>query len=51
MKVLVLGHKGMLGHMVVRYLTDNKFNVSTTESRWPDNKAEITEFDGDYIIN
>jgi dTDP-4-dehydrorhamnose reductase len=51
MKVLVLGHKGMLGHMVKKYLRASDVNVITTTDRWPDNKTFIRNFDGDYIIN
>ena len=51
MKVLVLGHKGMLGHMVSKYLLDNDINVNFVSTRWPENQIEIKNFDGDYIIN
>mgnify|MGYP003137415157 FL=1 len=51
MKVLVLGHKGMLGHMVKKYLHTSNVNVVTTTDRWPDNQTFIRNFDGDYIIN
>ena len=51
MKVLVLGHKGMLGHMVVKYLQDQNISVNTLNSRWPVCQIEIKNFDGDYIIN
>lgn len=50
-KILVLGHKGMLGHMVVRYFTDNGYSVEKCNLRWPDNKKEILDFKGDFIIN
>ena len=30
-KVLLLGHKGMLGHMVSKYLTNQGFKITTTE--------------------
>ena len=58
MKVLVLGHKGMLGHMVHKYLsTKNDYELVTTDLRWPSKefKDYIIDFwyaqDGDYIIN
>ena len=51
MKVLVLGHKGMLGHMVVKYLQSNDIRVRTIDKRWPLNQQGIITFDGDYIIN
>ena len=51
MKVLVLGHKGMLGHMVVKYLQSKNVHVFTMEKRWPLNQQGIKTFTGDYIIN
>ena len=51
MKILVLGHKGMLGHMVVKYLQDNKVDVVTVKTRWPASQIEINNFEGDYVIN
>ena len=51
MKILVLGHKGMLGHMVVKYLQDNKVDVVTVKTRWPVSQIEINNFEGDYVIN
>ena len=53
MKVLILGHTGMLGHMCVDLLTNNNFDVHIISSRWPDNEFynNILNFDGDYIIN
>jgi len=51
MNILVLGHKGMLGHMVYKILGDNTaYNISTTNERFPD--WDINRFkDIDYIIN
>ena len=53
MRVLVLGHKGMLGHMVVEYLLDQGVKVSTTHHRYltPDFADVVTDYDGDFIIN
>ena len=51
MKVLVLGHKGMLGHMVVKYFKDNNVEIFTTSKRWPSNQQYIKNFKGDYIVN
>ena len=55
MKVLVLGHKGMLGHMVVKYLQGISkwvnIQVHTIEKKWPLNQQTIKSFKGDYIIN
>jgi dTDP-4-dehydrorhamnose reductase len=52
-KVLVLGHNGMLGHMVAKYLSDNSFGIVTCEYRYPSTqfKEFIKQFDGDFIIN
>lgn len=51
-KVLVLGSSGMLGHMVVKYLSQRCNCISTTE-RFPSTqfKELVSGFDGDYIIN
>ena len=51
MKVLILGSKGMLGHMVHKYLKSLDVEVETYKGRWPENKSQISEFRGDYIIN
>ena len=53
MKVFVLGHKGMLGHVVTQYLTDKGVEVETTNYRWPslEFKKRVKEYRGDYIIN
>lgn len=51
MKVLVLGHEGMLGHMVVKYFRDQKINICTINKRWPSSQKDIKIFDGDYIVN
>jgi dTDP-4-dehydrorhamnose reductase len=54
-KVLILGHKGMLGDAVYKYFTarTDNFVVVTTEERWGTDafKKEITESDTEYIIN
>tara|TARA_R110000796_G_scaffold198589_1_gene314927 strand:- start:74 stop:796 length:723 start_codon:yes stop_codon:yes gene_type:complete len=50
MKVLVLGHKGMLGHMVVKYLRDQNINVITTDIRWPESPFKLG-MRLDYVIN
>tara|TARA_R110000744_G_scaffold111044_4_gene209227 strand:+ start:417 stop:1193 length:777 start_codon:yes stop_codon:yes gene_type:complete len=51
MRVLVLGHSGMLGSAVKKYYAFAE--VETTEYRWPSDelKRKISEFDGDLIIN
>ena len=53
MKILVLGHKGMLGHMVAKYLVDQNLQVVTIQHRYPsiEFQEELTSFDGSYIIN
>jgi len=57
MKVLILGHKGMLGHMVDKLLTSKGIEVEkifvTKKNRWPSSnlKNDIKSFKGDYIIN
>ena len=51
MKVLILGSKGMLGHMVHKYLKSLGVKVETYKGRWPEDKSQISEFNGDYIIN
>lgn len=52
MKIIILGHKGMLGHMVKLYLED-KFNIQTIEHRWPSEefKNKIASSDAEYLIN
>ena len=54
MKVLILGHSGMLGSMVYDYLSKLD-DVSTViiRHRWPSDsfKTSVRNFEGDYIIN
>jgi len=53
MDILILGHKGMLGHMLVKYLTDQNYTIHTINHRFPSEefKNEVLKFNGDYIIN
>jgi len=53
MKVLILGHKGMLGHMVHKFFQDKGIECVTTDCRFPTTcfKQVIQNFNGDYIIN
>jgi dTDP-4-dehydrorhamnose reductase len=53
MRILILGHTGMLGHMTHKYLTSKSLNVDTTQHRWPSQefKEFIKEYDGDFIVN
>jgi dTDP-4-dehydrorhamnose reductase len=53
-KILVLGHKGMLGNVVTSFLSQQKdINVVTIQSRWGDIDFtdEILNHKPDYIIN
>ena len=56
MRVLVLGHDGMLGRTVCDYLNkerDINVVIDSQKNRWPSNsfKRSIKNFNGDYIIN
>jgi len=53
MNILILGHKGMLGHMLIKYLTDQNHTIHTIDYRFPsiEFKDKILKFNGDYIIN
>jgi len=52
MKILILGHTGMLGHMVKAYLGQNHV-IETTGDRWPTQefKDAVSKSDADYLIN
>lgn len=53
MNILVLGHNGMLGHMLVKYLTDQNHIIHTINSKFPSKKFknDVLKFNGEYIIN
>lgn len=53
MKVLILGHSGMLGHMVLKLLKSKNIDCSICVDRWPDVlfQKSIMDFEGDIIIN
>ena len=53
MKVLVLGHKGMLGNAVYKYLRKKQVVLCTTTLRWPneDFKEFVKNCDCDFVIN
>ena len=53
LKVLILGHKGILGHIVKEYFDSLGIRVSIIEGRWPDPKYKnsILESKCDVIIN
>tara|TARA_B100000287_G_scaffold51856_1_gene45798 strand:- start:264 stop:983 length:720 start_codon:yes stop_codon:yes gene_type:complete len=54
MKVLILGHTGMLGNCVDKYLSSFK-NIETfnVDGRWPNDNflTEIVNMDVDYVVN
>jgi len=41
----------MLGHMVVKYLQSQEYDVVKFIGRFPENQKTLLEFKGDYIIN
>tara|TARA_R100000963_G_C4615641_1_gene84655 strand:+ start:135 stop:884 length:750 start_codon:yes stop_codon:yes gene_type:complete len=51
MRVLILGHSGMLGSAVKKYYSFAE--VETLEDRWPTDEFQdkVSSFDGDLIIN
>lgn len=53
MTILVLGHNGMLGHIVSRYLETLGHKIITTDYRYPSTefKQAVLSFDGDYVVN
>lgn len=53
MTILVLGHKGMLGHMVCKFYESQNIEIVTTDHRWPsqDFKSYIISSQADYAIN
>jgi len=53
MKILILGHDGMLGHMVNLYFKSKNYDIITTDLRWPneDFKLLISTQKVDCIIN
>lgn len=52
MKILILGHTGMLGNAVYRYL-QQYYTIDTINERWPSEKFfnYIKNYDGNFIIN
>ena len=53
MKVLILGHTGMLGNAVYSYLMGEVDTLLTIDGRWPDDEflTKIVSADVDYVIN
>lgn len=51
-RVIILGHKGMLGHMVKLYL-EQFYNIETIDYRWPaeEFKQAIKNSDADFLVN
>ena len=52
MKILILGHEGMLGSMLVSFFK-NHHDVWITDQRFPSEEfnKDLLSFDGDFIIN
>lgn len=53
MDVIVLGHRGMLGHMVVKYLSEKGCRVQAVDYRFPSQEFtnHILNWNGDFIVN
>ena len=53
MRVLIPGHKGMLGHMVHKYFLDNKVDCVTLLDKFPSPEFtdSVIKFNGDFIVN
>lgn len=53
MKILILGHNGLLGNMVYSYFKLKEYNIVITDLRWPNNDfiSFVSEQKIDYIIN
>jgi dTDP-4-dehydrorhamnose reductase len=53
MKILILGHNGLLGNMVYAYYKTLEYEIITTDLRWDDKdfKNFVTDSNPDYIIN
>lgn len=53
MRVVVLGHKGMLGNAVHKYLSNNGIDVETTNLRWPslEFKQFMQQQNCEFVIN
>lgn len=53
MKILILGHNGLLGNMVHSYFSSKKYKIVTTDLRWPSDefKCFVLKQKVDAIIN
>tara|TARA_R110000868_G_scaffold345426_1_gene606539 strand:+ start:3370 stop:4095 length:726 start_codon:yes stop_codon:yes gene_type:complete len=52
MKILILGHNGMLGHMLVKYLSQS-FTIETIQHKWPeaDFKETVQKSNAEIVVN
>jgi dTDP-4-dehydrorhamnose reductase len=52
-KIMILGARGMLGHMVYSYLKKNGYDIQIPKGRFDDKLflESLLEFDGEYVIN
>lgn len=53
MKIMVLGHNGLLGHTVIDYFKKQNIEIITSNNRWPNEnfKNDILTCKCDYLIN
>lgn len=53
MKILILGHNGLLGNMVYKYFKSKNYELITTDLRWPTEEFKTFVIDQqlDFIIN
>lgn len=53
MKILILGHNGMLGHMVKRYMISMGFKIETINEKWPSSSfiEYVKNSDSNFLIN
>ena len=53
MKICILGHNGMLGHMVVKYLKSQNEDIITTDLKWESEEFKhfIKNLSCEYLIN
>lgn len=53
MNILILGHKGMLGHMIKFFLEKKKEIITTTDFKFSSEEFKdfVSSYKGDYIIN
>lgn len=56
MRVFVLGHRGMLGHVVARWLGEQGLSIATTDARYTGGPADeliaaVAHSDSDWVVN